>query len=311
MNRHTKRITPVFLFSLPRSGSTLMQRMIATHDQVATTSEPWLLLSLLGCQEDNLIKAVYGRQLFLDATRDFVNELPGGWDDYYHSTRQFTESMYRRIAGDRKYFLDKTPRYHLIADEIVKCFPEGKFILLWRNPLSVISSMLHSYGNIWRMHLFHIDLFRGLKNLIRLHQKYGDSLLVINYEEIICDPGNVLKKVFTYLETYVPPDSLAQFGEVQLAGSLGDKIGTAEYSTLSSEPLSKWRGTLANPLRKAWCSRYLRWIGEEDLKLMGYDFNEVVNQLKSVSPNIGMTFLSDLLRIPYSELKSIASKDYT
>lgn len=311
MNRQPGRITPVFLFSLPRSGSTLMQRVMATHEQVATTSEPWLLLSLLGCQEENLIKAAYGRQPFLDATRDFVKELPGGWDDYYHSTRQFTESVYGKIAGDRKYFLDKTPRYHLIADEIVKCFPEGKFILLWRNPLSVVSSMLHSYGNVWRMHHFHVDLFRGLKNLIRLRRKHGDSLLVINYEDVICDPGSVLKKVFTYLETYVPPDSLTQLGKVQLAGSMGDKTGTEKYSTISSESLGKWRETLASPMRKAWCFRYLRWIGEEDLRLMGYDFNEVVNQLESVSPNMGVTFLSDLLRIPYSGLMSIVTRDYT
>ena len=38
---------PVFLFSLPRSGSTLVQRLIAGHPQVATTSEPWILLPLL------------------------------------------------------------------------------------------------------------------------------------------------------------------------------------------------------------------------------------------------------------------------
>lgn len=34
----------LFLFSLPRSGSTLRQRVIATYPEVATSSELWLLL---------------------------------------------------------------------------------------------------------------------------------------------------------------------------------------------------------------------------------------------------------------------------
>ncbi|MBA3701438.1 MAG: sulfotransferase [Rubrobacteraceae bacterium] len=36
--------TPLFLLSLPRSGSTLAQRFLAAHDAIATASEPWILL---------------------------------------------------------------------------------------------------------------------------------------------------------------------------------------------------------------------------------------------------------------------------
>ena len=34
----------VFLLSLPRSGSTLLQRLLAAHPQVHTVAEPWLML---------------------------------------------------------------------------------------------------------------------------------------------------------------------------------------------------------------------------------------------------------------------------
>ncbi|WP_189477523.1 sulfotransferase [Halioglobus pacificus] len=34
----------IFLISQPRSGSTLTQRLIATHEEVFTRSEPWLML---------------------------------------------------------------------------------------------------------------------------------------------------------------------------------------------------------------------------------------------------------------------------
>ena len=41
----------IFLFSLPRSGSTLVQRVLAVHDALITASEPWLLLSLIASKK--------------------------------------------------------------------------------------------------------------------------------------------------------------------------------------------------------------------------------------------------------------------
>ena len=67
------------------------------------------------------------------------------------------------------------------------------------------------------------------------------------------------------------PASLGDFDRVSLNGRLGDKHGTARYSQLSAEPLTKWRQTINNPLRRAWCRRYLDWIGPQRLGMMGYD----------------------------------------
>lgn len=303
-------ITPIFVFSLPRSGSTLTQRMIATHPEVATASEPWLLLSVLGIQEPNFGKDVYGRDLFIDAMRDFINELPMGWRSYYEATRLFASTLYKGIAGERRFFLDKTPRYHLIASRLMECFPDGKFILLWRNPLAVIGSMLHSYGNVWRMHRFHVDLYRGLEELIKLRQRFDESLLVMNYEHLVSDTEGSLKKIFLHVGIEVPGDALGKFIDVKLRGSLGDKTGVAEYSSVSSVSLEKWQETLASPARKAWCRRYLNWIGETRLRLMGYEMDDVMRQLDSVRPAMTGTLFDDILRIPYSEIVAKLSRDY-
>ena len=47
-------IRPIFIFSAPRSGSTLLQRVLAAHTQVATASEPWILLPLLSPLYDHI-----------------------------------------------------------------------------------------------------------------------------------------------------------------------------------------------------------------------------------------------------------------
>ncbi|MGH8651692.1 MAG: hypothetical protein ACREYE_05695 [Gammaproteobacteria bacterium] len=53
---------------------------------------------------------------------------------------------------------------------------------------------------------------------------------------------------------------------------------------LSREPLEKWRGTLSNPLRKAWTWRYLLWLGKERAAAMGYDLESLLADLGSIRP---------------------------
>jgi len=56
-------------------------------------------------------------------------------------------TLYNRaleVAGKR-FFLDKTPRYYFIIPELKNVFPEAKFIILLRNPLAVLSSILNTW----------------------------------------------------------------------------------------------------------------------------------------------------------------------
>ena len=65
--------------------------------------------------------------------------------------------------------------------------------------------------------------------------------------------------------------------------------------------LERWRETLGNPVRKAWCRRYLRWIGAERLRAMGYELDELLASVDSTPTRMRGTG-ADLLRIPYSML---------
>ena len=68
---------PLFLLCLPRSGSTLVQRVLASHAEIATVSEPWLLLPLLYSIREHGIRAEYWHQTAAQAIADFIEELPG------------------------------------------------------------------------------------------------------------------------------------------------------------------------------------------------------------------------------------------
>lgn len=292
-------VSPIFLLSLPRSGSTLLQRIIATHRDVATASEPWVLLPLLGVFDPTVSRSKYGHDLLATAVQDFLQTLRNGADDYCAAVRAFADTLYVSAANGRSHFLDKTPRYHLIARHLVRCFPEAKFVLMWRNPLSVAGSLIHSYGDVWRPHRIHVDLCDGLQELLAVAKDYPDSMMVLRYEDLVEDSESAVSKIFSYLELDRPEDALDCFAKTKLEGNLGDRTGLAAYSRLSAEPLHKWQRTLAGPVRRNWALRYLDWIGEENLSFMGYDYGELKGQLSQLpSPWKGVP--SDLVRFIYS-----------
>ena len=276
--------TPLFLFSLPRSGSTLAQRILAANGAIATASEPWVLLPYLYTLREPGAYAEYGHHLLVRAVEDFYGVMPRGRDDYVAEIRELALRLYDKAspAGTR-YFLDKTPRYHLVSEEIVALFPEARFVLLWRNPLAVAASIIETWaGGKWNLYRFKVDLFDGVENLCATYERHGDAIHALRYEALITSPEDTWQKVFRYLGLPFDCSVLSRFGDVELAGRWGDHSGTRRYAGVSSEPLDSWKQVLNNPVRKAWCRRYLRWIGRERLAMMGYDQEALTGELDAI-----------------------------
>ena len=47
--------------------------------------------------------------------------------------------------SDKRYFLDQTPQYHLIIPELLRVFPAASYVILFRNPLAVLVSMIAAW----------------------------------------------------------------------------------------------------------------------------------------------------------------------
>jgi hypothetical protein len=293
-------IRPVFIFSLPRAGSTLLQRILAAHSQVATTAEPWILLPLLYSLRDRGIKAEYGQAWMVRALRDFVAELPGGEEEYRSELGRLALRLYSQAAGEEAaYFVDKTPSYDRVAGEIIELFPDGRFIFLWRNPLAVVASMMESWGGgRWNLNAYRSHLFEGLDGLLDAYQRHGDRSHCLRYEDLVVDPEAALLALSEYLGLPYEPAILSGFADVTLPGHLGDSAGVRRYRAVSAEPLGKWKQTLRNPFRQAWCRGYLRRIGEHRLAMMGYDLHGLLAELGEASGGARLV-LSDAVRHGY------------
>jgi hypothetical protein len=278
-------IKPIFLFSISRSGSTLIQRIIGAH-AVATVSEPWLLLPHAYTLRDRGVDAEYVHPLLATAIEDFCDQLPGGRDDYLAEMREFALRLYGRAASDgATHFLDKTPPYCLIADEIMQLFPEGKFVFLWRNPLSVVASLIDTWGP-WHPTFMSSDLFVGLPRLVETYDRERNRAYSVRFEDLAGGDEESWRQLMTYIGIEFDPSSLTRFNEVQLAGRMGDPTGPKRYSKLSAEPHEKWRKTLASPLRREWCQRYLRVLGPERLRIMGFEMDQLVADLGELETDL-------------------------
>jgi hypothetical protein len=292
--------TPLFLLSLPRSGSTLVQRVLATHREIATVPEPWVLLPQLYATRGEGVYAEYGYGPSSRAIHAFAEGLPGGPDAYDRELRAFVLSLYRLAAGGAPYFLDKTPRYHLVADELLRLFPEAKAVVLWRNPLAVVASIVETWaGGRWTFGRWDVDLHEGLDSLVRAAERYAGQVHAVRFEDLVREPDATWPDLMRYLGLPFDPDVLTSFAETSLPSRMGDATGSRTYRELSTEPLEKWRRTFCNPARKEWGRRYLRWIGEERLAAMGYDLATLSAEL-SDAPSGARMLGSDIWRSAYA-----------
>lgn len=291
---------PLFLLSLPRSGSTLVQRVLASHTEIATTPEPWLLLPQLYATRERGWFAEYGHVTSARAIREFAARLPHGTEDYEAELRGFVTRLYDRASpGPGTYFLDKTPRYHFVADDLFRVFPEAKFVFLWRNPLAVVASIVDTWARgRWSVDRWHVDLYDGVANLTTATEAHGDAAYVSRFEDLVTEPASAWPPLFEHLELAFDPAVLTSFSSVSIGARMGDPTGVDRYRTLSTEPLDKWKRVLSNPYRKRWAARYLRWIGEDRLATMGYSLRELEAELDAV-PTSMRRVASDPLRDLY------------
>jgi len=191
----------IFIISSQRSGSSLLQHMLAGHPQIFTESEPWLLLPLVYSRRTKGIWAEYDsndyRNGLVEPLELFLSRIDG-FKLYDESIRQFAMSIYARAVGGRsvRYFVDKTPRNYLIIDEIRRIFPNSKIIFLLRHPLAIFSSMLNSVDGDWSKLLespgVRLDLIEAPR-LISNAMRGMDDPTVVHYEMLTCSPKTTME----------------------------------------------------------------------------------------------------------------------
>jgi len=290
-------IAPIFIFSLPRSGSTLLQRSLMVHKNITSTSEPWILLPQIYCLKNNGQLSDYGSLPASRGLNDLINNLPNKKEDYNESLKIFILGLYRKLAlNNETYFLDKTPRYYKIITEIEEVFPDAKFIFLFRSPEQIYASMLKTWSNN-RFRPFlssYYDLIEGNTKLSDGYKKIKNKSLAIKYEDFVSNPDEELIRITNYLEIDFDPKMSNDFNIQKTKGRLGDPTGVVSYSKISNQSIDKWKTIFNTRLRKIIAVKIINRINIEALEVQGYDKKIIIKAVKAIKPKRSFIF-RDLL----------------
>jgi hypothetical protein len=132
---------PIFLFGNTRSGTTIVQKVMSTHPNIAGWYEPnalWLYA------EPGRIHDEFDERDATDRVKKYIRE-------------RFLK--YQERHGGR-IVLEKTPQNILRIPYVRAIFPEAKFLFIVRNPFSFISSVEYK----WQRPVTGQGIFRRLKD---------------------------------------------------------------------------------------------------------------------------------------------------
>jgi len=251
----------IFLFSLPRSGSTWLQRLLASNRKINTTAETWLLLPLFEVLFKGRALTEYNQDIARRARDDFFHKSGIDRGSFEAGLVAVYRTLFAQAAGPQAdYFLEKTPKNYLVADQIIEHFPDARFIFLWRDPAEVALSLANSYAGRWNtMFRYEIDFLAGIPLLVQASRKLAGRAISVRYEDMKIDRGASLKRIYDYLEITSGVLEENDLGRTRSSGLFGDKTfaGGAVKQQIS-------RGERRSILR------LLDAIGDDDYRALGY-----------------------------------------
>lgn len=282
----------IFLISQPRAGSTLLQRILGNYPQIQTSAEPWVMLHPFYALRSQGYEVEYNASWARSALKDFLQMLPEGEETYYEGIRRMYSYLYDRLLEntDKRYFLDKTPRYYHIIPELFKTFPDAHFIILLRNPIAVLCSIFNTWvKQDWlRFPYYQYDLLDAPRLMQTGIELLGEKSLVVAYENLLANPETEMKKICDRLQIDFLPDAIAYKTDSSPQKGFGykdQKTSAYQSGKPNSQNTDKWIEELKDPQLWRLANDYLAILGRDAIAQMGYCYDTLQQQVDSQRPS--------------------------
>lgn len=181
--------TPIFIVGLPRSGTTLVERIIASHSQVTAMGEvpsfPILFRGASSAADRRPLNAAVVRGA---AAADWSRTAKA-----YRAETAF-------LTGVAAFATDKLPANSLLVGAIRLAFPDAAIVYVRRDPMDIFYSAYRVqfaglYG--WSHRL--ADMAEHYANHRRLmahwRSSLGDGLTLVDYEDLVADPETEIRRL--------------------------------------------------------------------------------------------------------------------
>lgn len=276
----------IFIISQPRAGSTLLQRILAGHPDVHTTAEPWLMLHPVYALREQGHEAEYAARAAFRGVQDFVGTLEAGERVYLDALREMALHLYGAACeqANKPFFLDKTPRYYFIIPELARIFAEAHLVILLRNPLSVLASILDTWvkGDWSRLGRFRHDLLDAPELLLHGIRLLQDRAIVIHYETLVSEPRQVISSLCAQIGLGFH-EPMLEYGETpEPPGRHGDPTGVSRHSRPVTTSIDRWLKLGESRQTRHLAEKYLSVLGAELLEGLGYEHSSLQAGLQAI-----------------------------
>jgi tetratricopeptide (TPR) repeat protein len=227
--------TPVFLVGFPRSGTTLLQQVLAGHPDITTLEE-----------QDNFRDA-HQSLLLAPGALERWSSLPeaelGKW------RREYWDRVERKTpaSAKRATYLDKLPMNLAVLPVIHLLFPDAKFILALRDPRDVIVSCFRNHFAI-NAAMFQ---FLSLEGAARYYDAVMTSaevarerlqlaLHIVRYEDVVADLRSEAMKLMDFLGQPWTEDVL-KYTETASRRAIYTPSATQVIQPIYQTSMGQWR----------------------------------------------------------------------
>jgi len=184
---------PIFIVGMPRTGTTLVERILTSHSDVGALGElkdfPLLMTAMV---RERLAASPSGED-DIDASLRI---------DFRELGRRYIQSA-RQLAGGARYFVDKLPYNFLYCGYILAALPRAKIIHLRRDPLDTCYAVyktlfFNAYSYSYDLQEL-ADYYVGYRaHMDHWHHVLPGRILDVTYEELVRDPESQARRVFDW-----------------------------------------------------------------------------------------------------------------
>lgn len=237
---------PIFVLGMPRSGTTLVDRILSSHPQVHSAGE----LGNFG-QALARISGLPARSL-----ADVARNLGSGFRDWEALGRGYVDST-RPDTGRTPRFTDKLPHNFLFAGFIARALPQATILCLRRDPMDACLGnfrMLFAAENpIFDYSYDLLDVGRHYLAFERLmrhwHQAMPGRIVEVHYESLVDDQEGATRRILEACGLPWDPACL-RFEESAIPVATASAVQVR--SAMNRDSLHRWKryGARLDPLRR-------------------------------------------------------------
>ncbi|MFL2899174.1 MAG: tetratricopeptide repeat-containing sulfotransferase family protein [Candidatus Pelagibacterales bacterium] len=194
-----KKITPIFIVGMPRSGTTLTEQILASHSEVHGGGELDYVRNSLE------IDGVYN--LSKKQTDQIIAKLMKlNNDEWDKIGNKYLDNLGKINLNNKKYITDKMPHNFMMCGIINKMLPHAKIIYCYRDPMDNCFSLYrntfaksgHGYSYDQDKLALHYNLHTELMNHWR--SVLGEKILLLKNESLIDNQKEVTNKLLKHCE---------------------------------------------------------------------------------------------------------------